>query len=148
MVLLITHIELKCVLVAIREDNCQCENCRYNKDCKFFLQPMMRCRAIEKCTCQWCRATYILEVLLAIHVAELGSWGARGQACSVCKSRQPQQSSTERYGGQSLSSRHLSLLHLLSLSVDCASHNRRLSAGSRHCLHSRTCPDCRSCAQA
>jgi hypothetical protein len=31
MVLLIAHIELKCILATIKEDNQQYENCQYNK---------------------------------------------------------------------------------------------------------------------
>jgi hypothetical protein len=31
MVPFIAHIELKCIMVAIKEDNWQCENCQYNK---------------------------------------------------------------------------------------------------------------------
>lgn len=90
--------------------------------------------------------TYILKLLLTIHVAELGRWGTRGQGCGVCKSGQPRQSSSEGYGSHGLPPRHLSL-HLLSSSVDGASYNRRLSR-SRHRRHCWTCPDSRSCAKS
>jgi hypothetical protein len=46
MVPFIAHIELKCIMVAIKEDNWQCENCQYIEYCLLSLLENGGCNSV------------------------------------------------------------------------------------------------------